>query len=1027
MPLSRKRDCYETLGVPSDASTEAVEAAFRSVVLRDHPEHSDGSSKSQERFRQAAEAFKVLRDERLRGIYDTFGWRGLEEFASGFDEELDLSEGLEILHRHFGDVAPPSSRPGESFATVEQVVAETTPAEPRPSTEPAEAEDGLRVPIEISLQEVATGIRHPIRVPCPECDGIGEVPSFTPVECGHCSGTGRVRKVAAFLLGPPPAESICPHCNGSGERLHAPCPTCDGTGQDADRAAFVEVPPGVMDGEVLRARLEGQEAAEAPEILVDVHVEPNAVFLRDGADLHVDLPLSNRQAAEGGPHEVQTLEGGASVEVPEGSGHGDILRLEGQGLPRRDGSGRGDLLVRLTVVGTKWPPASEPDERPRRRARPPWWRRHAAAIAVLGIAVAAAAAYAVFGGSGSSGGMSTMPPDVLAAAEREAASAAAGTEPSSTSVGGDEVVSGTIAGPPGTSGAEQATPAGSAGRADGAGRDVPATIVALDGSGQQGAAGEPLPDSLAVRVLDGGGLPVAGAVVTFSVVSGNGSVSPRRATTNADGVARSQFTLGRAGELDAAMALVEGSTIPEAMFTAGRGSPRAGELAAIGDTAVTGISGRDLDPPVRVRVLDTSGAPLEGATVWFRVEAGDGDVSPARTTTDRNGVARVTWSLGSTGKNVLRAGVVGAPDLRIHANAAPPALAIRPGLVSGGTHTCRLQADGTSICWGGNADGQIGDGTPRRQPTPAPVSGHLRLAVLSAGIAYTCGIAQDGTGYCWGANGDGQLGDGTTTQHDRPTPIDGVSGLVRISAGSSHTCAIDHAGVAYCWGSNVYGQLGDGTRGTRTSPVQVKGGASYRGIVLGWSHTCGLTTDGQALCWGRNAFGQLGTGGTEDAPVPQPVSGGHSFRSLVAGASHTCGLTGDGHAYCWGQNTYGQLGDGTHSNRGTPVLVQGDLQFATLTAGSVHTCGVTSDGRAFCWGRNVHGQLGIASTEDQSVPTAVAGDVRFSTIRSNGAHTCGTSVDGRDYCWGYNIDGQLGDGTRTDRTRPVAVVHTGSS
>jgi len=352
-------------------------------------------------------------------------------------------------------------------------------------------------------------------------------------------------------------------------------------------------------------------------------------------------------------------------------------------------------------------------------------------------------------------------------------------------------------------------------------------------------------------------------------------------------------------------------------------------------------------------------------------------------------------------------------------------------------YACGVTIRGAAYCWGYDAYGQLGDagsGACNACPSPVPVAGGLRFAVVNAGDRHACGLTTDGAAYCWGDNTLGKLGDGTTTSRASPEAVLGRLPLATLSTGGDHACGLLSDGSAYCWGGNYAGQLGDGTTTSRTSPIPVVGALPLVHVSAGLEHTCGIAAGGAAYCWGSNFFGTLGDGTTTDRSSPVLVLGGLTFIQISAGSGHTCGLTAGGTAYCWGRNDFGELGDGTVTHRSSPVAVLGGLSFTALYAGGGTTCGITAGGAAYCWGWNSLGQLGDGTQADHSTPVAVLGGLSFATVSvgDGGYHACGVTTAGVAYCWGDNSQGELGYGSfhigsgypepPTYSTVPVKVV-----
>ncbi|UYL10322.1 Ig-like domain-containing protein [Bdellovibrio sp. SKB1291214] len=336
-------------------------------------------------------------------------------------------------------------------------------------------------------------------------------------------------------------------------------------------------------------------------------------------------------------------------------------------------------------------------------------------------------------------------------------------------------------------------------------------------------------------------------------------------------------------------------------------------------------------------------------------------------------------------------------------------------------HSCGILSGGILKCWGGNENGQIGDGTTTRRLLPTIVDSGVTYSDISTGGNHSCGITTSGILKCWGYNYYGQLGDGTSlNKRVSPVVIDSGTLYSEVSVGSSHTCAVTTVGVLKCWGLNSSGQLGNGTKVDATSPTIIESGVFYGHVGSGNSHSCGITTLGVLKCWGNNIYGQLGDGTTTDRLIPTIIDSGTVTR-VVASTQNTCSINSSGILKCWGANGYGQLGDGTTTNKASPTVVDSANSYTSVSSGWAHVCGVTTPGEIKCWGFNSYGQLGLGHTVNKTTPSSVESGTAYSFVSGREYHSCGITNSGVLKCWGFNSFGQLGDGNELRKLTPAVV------
>ncbi|MCR9113884.1 MAG: molecular chaperone DnaJ [Rhodobacteraceae bacterium] len=342
-----KRDYYDVLGVSRGASADEIKKAYRKKAKELHPDRNKDNPEAEKQFKEAGEAYDILKDAEKKAAYDRFGHAAFEggtgagarpgggggfggggqgDFASAFSDVFDDL---------FGDFMG-GARGG--------------PGGRQRAARGADLRYNLRVSLDDAYRGMQKTINVPTSVACDACDGSGAEGGAEPTTCPTCSGMGKVRAQQGFFT----VERTCPTCSGLGQIIKNPCKTCSGQGRvEKDRSLSVNIPAGVETGTRIRLAGEGEAGMRGGppgDLYIFIEVAPHEIFEREEINLFCRVPVSMAKAALGGDIEVPTIDGGRSrVKIPEGSQSGRQMRLRGKGMPALRGGAKGDMFIELAV------------------------------------------------------------------------------------------------------------------------------------------------------------------------------------------------------------------------------------------------------------------------------------------------------------------------------------------------------------------------------------------------------------------------------------------------------------------------------------------------------------------------------------------------------------------------------------------------------------------------------------------------------------------------------------------------------
>lgn len=360
--MAEKRDYYEVLGVAKNATADEIKKAYRKKAIQFHPDkYSDKPEAEQkaaeEKFKEAAEAYDVLSDDKKRQLYDAYGhnmgpqgfggagsaggYGGFGGFGGGFS--------MEDIFSNFGDIF------GDAFQGAGTYRSYGGGGRAR---KPVNKGTDLRITVKVTLKDIANGVDKKLKIPkfvaCSHCNGTGAKDGTAFKTCARCGGTGYITQVRQTFLGAQQVQSVCPECNGEGKIITEECSYCHGTGvEKKETIVEFKIPAGVSDGQTLVLKGEGNAPRHGGvngDLLIVIQEEKNPELIRDGQDLIYNLMLDFPTAALGGSAEIPLIEGKARVKIAAGTQPGKVLRLRGKGLPAfQNEHHKGDILVNVMV------------------------------------------------------------------------------------------------------------------------------------------------------------------------------------------------------------------------------------------------------------------------------------------------------------------------------------------------------------------------------------------------------------------------------------------------------------------------------------------------------------------------------------------------------------------------------------------------------------------------------------------------------------------------------------------------------
>lgn len=336
--MSQKRDYYQVLGVAKGASADEIKKSYRKLAMKYHPDRNPGDKEAESKFREATEAYEILKDDQKKAAYDQYGHNAFSQGgtggASGF-EGFDFNDIFSNFSDIFGGGDFGGGRSGRRSA--------------------AQRGSDVRYNLEISLKEAFLGtdekVSFSILAKCSDCKGSGSKDGSEGATCSDCGGSGKIRAQQGFFI----VEKTCGTCRGTGSVIKDPCKKCNGEGRaNKKKTLSVKIPAGVEEGSRIRISGEGeagQRGGPDGDLYVFISIRKDDLFIRKGDDIHFEVPIKFTTAALGGHIEIPTIDGTKTkLKIPDGTQSGSSFRLKSKGMTVMNSGGRrGDMYVKVNI------------------------------------------------------------------------------------------------------------------------------------------------------------------------------------------------------------------------------------------------------------------------------------------------------------------------------------------------------------------------------------------------------------------------------------------------------------------------------------------------------------------------------------------------------------------------------------------------------------------------------------------------------------------------------------------------------